>query len=330
MKKNLLRYATISTPILAMYALSPLLIFGIAPTHEVFRISIGMLVNISIVWGINIYITLQFQNIEKWKRYSLSYLLQLVFQFILFFVTDFISVRPELAEKYVVYPVLISISFNAIIILLCNSVENAYKKNMAEIENRELKFQNSEAQKQILLQQLHPHFLFNALSVLKSLIKESPSVAEDYSVKLSEFLRYSAKASEQTTVSLKEELEFTSGYIELQKVRFENTFSFSTNIPAEAMSFKVPVYSIQTLVENAFKHNYFTEKKPLRIRIDYLDNQLRIQNNKVSIKVIERSGLGLANLNQRHKLITGKELQVTETEDLFSVTISLIAAQRTI
>ncbi len=324
MKKNLLRYATISTPILAMYALSPLLIFGIAPTHEVFRISIGMLINISIVWGINIYITLQFQNIEKWKRYSLSYLLQLVFQFILFFVTDFISVRPELAEKYVVYPVLISISFNAIIILLCNSVENAYKKNVAEIENQELKIQNTEAQKQLLIRQLQPHFLFNALSVLKSLIKQNPDVAEDYSIKLSEFLRYSAKASEQTTVSLKEELEFTNGYVELQKVRFENTFTYSVNVPSEILKLHIPVYALQTLVENAFKHNYFTEKNPLNIRVDYHSNQLTIQNNKVSIKVTERSGLGLANLNQRHKLITGKGIEIVETENSFSVTIQLI------
>ncbi len=324
MKKNLLRYAIISTPILAMYALSPLLIFGIAPTHEVLRISIGMLVNISIVWGINIYITLQLQHIEKWKRYSLSYLLQLVFQFILFFVTDFIAVRPELAEKYVVYPVLISISFNAIIILLCNSVENAYKKTVAEIENRELKLQNSEAQKQLLLRQLHPHFLFNSLSVLKSLIKEKPDAAEDYSVKLSDFLRYSAKASIQSLVTLQEELEFTNGYIELQKVRFENTFSFSANIPNEVKNFKVPVYSIQTLIENAFKHNYFTEKNPLNIEVNYGSHKLVVINNKVSIKITERSGMGLVNLNQRHKLITGKEIDIVETDNSFSVTIHLI------
>jgi two-component system, LytTR family, sensor kinase len=325
MKINLLRYAIISTPILAMYALSPLLIFRIAPAHEVFRISIGMLVNISIVWGINIYITLQLQHIEKWKRYSLSYLLQLVFQFILFFVTGFISVRPELAEKYVVYPVLISISFNAIIILLCNSVENAYKKNVAEIENRELKFQNSEAQKQLLLRQLHPHFLFNALSVLKSLIKETPDVAEDYSIKLSEFLRYSAKASEQTTVSLKEELDFTNGYIDLQRVRFENTFSYTVSIPSNALVKKTPVYGLQTLIENAFKHNYFTEKNPLTIEVTYDNNKLTVTNNKVSLKVTERSGMGLVNLNQRHKLITGKEIDIVETENSFSVTIRLIA-----
>lgn len=325
MKRGLLRYAILSTPILAIYALSPVLIFEVTPRPELPTLILGMFVNISIVWSINILITLQLQYIEKWKRYSLSYLFQLLFQLALFFISDFITIKQDLAEKYLSYPILISISFNAVIILLCNSVENAFKKNVAEIENRELKFQNSEGQKQLLLRQLHPHFLFNALSVLKSLIKESPGVAEDYSVKLSEFLRYSAKASEQTTISLKEELEFTNGYIELQKVRFENTFSFSANIPAEAMNFKVPVYSIQTLVENAFKHNYFTEKKPLNIRIDYFNNQLKIQNNKVSIKVTERSGLGLANLNQRHKLITGKEIQITETEDSFSVTLSLIA-----
>jgi two-component system, LytTR family, sensor kinase len=324
MKKSLLRYALLSTPILASYALSPVLIFDVINRSELPTIIVGMFVNISIVWSINILITLRLQKLEKWKRYALSYLFQLLFQLVLFLVSDFIAIRPDLAEKYLSYPVLISISFNAVIILLCNSVENAFKKNVAEIENRELKFQNSEAQKQLLLRQLHPHFLFNALSVLKSLIKEKPDTAEDYSIKLSDFLRYSARASAQTLVSLREELEFTTGYIELQKVRFENTFTFSTSIPSEALSCKVPVYSIQTLVENAFKHNYFTEKNPLTIEVTYDANKLTITNNKVSIKVTERSGTGLANLSQRHKLITGKEIDIVETENSFSVTIHLM------
>lgn len=325
MKRGLLRYAILSTPILAIYALSPVLIFEVAPRPELPTLILGMFVNISIVWSINILITLRLQKLEKWKRYSLSYLFQLLFQLVLFFVSDFITIRPDIAEKYLSYPILISISFNAVIILLCNSVENAFKKNVAEIENRELKFQNSEAQKQLLLRQLHPHFLFNALSVLKSLIKEKPDTAEDYSLKLSDFLRYSAKASAQTQVTLKEELEFTTGYIELQKVRFENTFTFFTSIPSEALNCKVPVYSIQTLVENAFKHNYFTEKNPLTIEVTYDANKLTITNNKVSIKVTERSGTGLVNLSQRHKLITGKEIDIVETENSFSVTIHLMA-----
>lgn len=325
MKRGLLRYAILSTPILAIYALSPVLIFEVAPRPELPTLILGMFVNISVVWSINILITLRLQKLEKWKRYSLSYLFQLLFQLALFFISDFITIRPDIAEKYLSYPILISISFNAVIILLCNSVENAFKKNVAEIENRELKFQNSEAQKQLLLRQLHPHFLFNALSVLKSLIKEKPDIAEDYSIKLSDFLRYSAKASARTLVSLSEELDFTTGYIELQKVRFENTFSFSVSIPKEVMHFKVPVYSIQTLVENAFKHNYFTEKNPLTIEVTYDANKLTITNNKVSIKVTERSGTGLVNLSQRHKLITGKEIDIVETENSFSVTIHLMA-----
>ncbi|MFY8035652.1 MAG: sensor histidine kinase [Cyclobacteriaceae bacterium] len=324
MKKSLLRYALLSTPILAFYALSPVLIFEIEPRPEFPTIIIGMLLNISVVWAINIFITLRLQQLVKWKRYFLSYFLQLLFQVALFFVSDFITVRPDLAEKYLSYPVLISVSFNAVIILLCNSVENAYKKNIAEIENRELKFQNSEAQKQLLLRQLHPHFLFNALSVLKSLIKEKPEAAEDYSIKLSDFLRYSVKASAQTLVTLQEELSFTTGYIELQKVRFENNFSFTLEVPQAALTMQVPVFSIQTLVENAFKHNYFTEKNPLHIRISYADHKLTVENNKASLKVTERSGTGLTNLNQRHQLITGEAIKIEDREQSFSVTITLL------
>jgi two-component system, LytTR family, sensor kinase len=323
-RKALIQNALISTPILAAYAVAPLYIFDKLSFGDFLVANVGLSINICFVWIINIYIALYHQDASNWRKYAFSYLSNFVFQGIFISLPTFMNIGPRIGNTYVAYPVITSIAFNAIILLLCHSASIAQKKTSAELEVQELKFQNVEAQKKILLQQLHPHFLFNALSVLKSLIKEKPEEAELYSVKLSDFLRYSVKAPTQITVPLEEELEFTSGYIELQKARFENSFTFLVDIPKAAGIMKIPVYALQTLVENAFKHNYFTEKKPLHIRILYKNKTLLVTNNKVSLKITERSGTGLTNLNQRHKIITGEELKIEESEENFSVTLQLL------
>lgn len=324
MQKQLIRYAIMSTPILALFALSPLLIFGIITLGGVPSLIGGMLTNILTVWIINILIFIKLPNVSGVKRVLFSYSMEILFQGCFFLITFLGDFQPPIADQYVFYPILISLSFNAIILLLCSSVEQVYKAKRAEAENQELRFQNVEAQKQLLLRQLNPHFLFNSLSVLKSLVHEKPDAAIDYSVKLSDFLRYSIKAARQSTVTLREELDFTLSYIELQKVRFGTSFSFNIQLPDEIMTYKISVYAMQTLVENAFKHNYFTEKNPLQISIHYQNYRLTVRNNKTSIKLTERSGLGLKNLNLRHQLITGQEITILDDDLSFSVTLMLM------
>lgn len=328
MKKKLLQNALISTPILAFYVISPLYIFKVFVFPDFLERVLALCINIFFVWLINIYLSLHYRHYAGWKRVMMSY------GTTLFFTAIFISIpllfKSETpfqeSSQFILYPLITLIGFNAIILLLCNSILIADRKASADIEIQSLKFQNSEAQKRILQQQLHPHFLFNALSVLKSLIRENPREAGSYAVKLSDFLRYSVKAPTQITVPLREELEFTTGYIELQKARFENSFSCNIDIPLNAHELKIPVYALQTLVENAFKHNYFTEKNPMHIDISYHDQMLRVSNNKVSLKITERSGTGLLNLNERHRIITGNEIIVEDCELTFSVTLQLLPA----
>lgn len=327
MKKKLLQNALISTPILTFYVISPLYIFKVFVFPDFTERVLALCINIFLVWLINIYLCLRYRHYSGWKRVMMSYGTTPIFQAV--FISIPLIFKREIpfeGPQFILYPLITLIGFNAIILLLCNSVLIADRKASADIEIQSLKFQNSEAQKRILLQQLHPHFLFNALSVLKSLIRENPREAGSYAVKLSDFLRYSVKAPTQITVPLREELEFTTGYIELQKARFENSFSCNIDIPLNAHEMKIPVYALQTLVENAFKHNYFTEKNPMHIDISYHDQMLRVSNNKVSLKITERSGTGLLNLNERHRIITGNEIIVEDCELTFSVTLQLLPA----
>ncbi len=329
MKKILYKYAIVSSPILAIYGISPFYIFDKFTATTFIGSVIGLSINIFFVWFINIFLTLNYPNLKNWKKIILSYLFNFLFQGTFAIVGRLINLRPNvdkaIVDQYLSHPLVTSIAFNAIILMLCSSIVNSYKKSIAEEEIENLKLQKSEAEKQILLQQLQPHFLFNSLSVLKSLIHDKPDEAENYTLKLSEFLRYSVKAPTEISASLLKELEFTKGYIALQKVRFENAFTFQIDIPTEAMQLKLPVYALQVLVENALKHNHFTEKNPLNIHIQFLNNTLIVKNNKTTNKEnVAVSGTGLINLNQRHVLVTGKEIEIINSENEFNVILNLI------
>jgi two-component system LytT family sensor kinase len=181
-----------------------------------------------------------------------------------------------------------------------------------------------EAQRLMLLQQLQPHFIFNALSTLKSLISEDPSKAEDYTVRLSEFLRYSFQSKNNELVLLADSIKFTEDYVELQKVRFGDSFDCKIDIPEIELQKKVPIYAVQTLVENAIKHNAFNDKNPLFIQILMDGGRLKVINNLIPKKDKTNSGTGLENLNQRYKILANLEIEVNITEDSFIVFINLI------
>lgn len=176
----------------------------------------------------------------------------------------------------------------------------------------------------MLLQQLQPHFLFNTLSTLKSLIMNDSQVAVDYVLKLSEFLRYAQTSTETEKRTLKEELDFTNDYVSLQTTRYDDGFICTINIPAEILYRKVPVFSIQTLVENALKHNRIRSSNPISIEIFYDNTYIVVKNTKLVKPLIQKSGTGLKNLNNRYKLLSEKEIIVEDTHDFFIVKIPLI------
>jgi LytS/YehU family sensor histidine kinase len=253
--------------------------------------------------------------------YGVNLLIRLI---LLTFLSPLDFAKPPIDDKYFSYPIATSFALNAVIIVIMNSILNSYKNANTQRELQEIKLQHSEAQKQVLVQQMQPHFLFNALSNLKSLIAENTVSAQDYVVKLSEFLRYSVEAHHTEVVSLRKELDFTEDYIDLQKVRFENAFTYEVDIPNEVMQYQLPVLALQTLVENIFKHNYFTEKKPLHFTITYKPNEIIVWNRKSSVKLTERSSTGLANLNKRYELIFHKSISIKDADEAFVVIIPLL------
>jgi two-component system, LytTR family, sensor kinase len=323
MNKKLYRAAFISSPIISVVGSVPLVILEQISSSKVFVLWGFLAITILVFWFINIFILSKVKDPYSVKRYVLSFVIVLLIQLVNIFLASRFGIKST-ETKGLIYPLIPAIGINSLILLISNSIILQFEKRNAQLEIQELKVTNLEAQRLILLQQLQPHFLFNALSTLKSLICDDPKSAEDYTVQLSDFLRYSIQAKNTEIVSLEDELAFTQNYIGLQKVRFGDSIKYNMDISKDFLDKKLPVYALQTLVENAIKHNAFTDRKPLTIEVEMEGNRLKISNTLTPKTTQLVSGTGLDNLNQRYKLIAEKQIEILETETHYTVFIPLL------
>lgn len=202
-------------------------------------------------------------------------------------------------------------------------IENANMK----AENAELKMKSLQAEHEKLKNQLHPHFLFNSLTALKSLIRKDPELAESYVVKLSGFLRFSISHNEHNVVPLEEELKFSLSYLEMQKIRFREALCYNVDIPVHQLAYAtLPVFSLQLTLENAIKHNSLTQEQPLTIAISYIEPDWLLVENNIQEKfgADPGSGIGLKNLSDRYKLLIQEDIKVENDADRFRVYLKII------
>ena len=220
---------------------------------------------------------------------------------------------------------LFSVSSNTIILIIQDLMLLREKKAIIESENAQLKIKNIEATYSQLKQQIHPHFLFNSLNTLKTLIRKQPKDAEVYLIKLSDFLRASITLNNENLAKLSDELKFCFDYLELQKGRFGEALKYSVEIPEEVKSGYVPVFSVQHLLENAIKHNVLTIENPLLMEVKYDNNRIIVTNN-VQVKNIpeETTGRGLANLAERYKILSDEEIIFKSDDNHFSVSLKIL------
>lgn len=322
MKRRLHITALITSPIIALYGVSPFYIFQQISFQNFLFIACGTTISVYVVWLVHFFFESKFPNQNRVVRFFATYAVNIALRLV--FVLLPATSKYTSADKYHAFPIITSLVLNAIIMIIMDSIITGYKKSEVESQLQELKYQNIESQKQVLMQQLQPHFLFNALSVLKSLIKENAQQAEEYVTKLSDFLRYTVQSQNQQLVPVKKELQFVEDYIDLQKVRFGEAFSYEIEITEEIQRMEIPVLALQILVENIFKHNNFTDKKPLHFSVKGKNGGINVWNEKTSVRQTERNNTGLSNLNARYMLICNKSVEVRDSENEFEVTIPLI------
>ncbi len=176
-----------------------------------------------------------------------------------------------------------------------------------------------------LKSQIDPHFLFNSLNVLTSLIGENPYRAEKFTTKLSKIYRYVLEQRNKELTPLSEELKFAKTYMELLEMRFEDAVKF--NIPTEVSNADVKIVplSLQLLLENAVKHNVVSSAKPLTITIYEKDGYLLVENNVNPKDSLGKSTkVGLQNISDRYGLISSKNVEITKNNKKFTVRLPLL------
>jgi len=195
-----------------------------------------------------------------------------------------------------------------------------------QVKKEQLERLKAQAELEALKSQVDPHFIFNSLNTLSYLIEEQPVKAKQFNDSLADVYRYILLNKSKKLVMLQEEMHFVYDYFSLLKIRFEDALQLNTDISPEEMNkYLVPPISLQSLIENATKHNEFSVSSPMAICINIKDEVLHVQN-LLHRKTLRRASLktGLQNLAERYMLTTGKALIVTENENSFMVSLPLL------
>lgn len=202
----------------------------------------------------------------------------------------------------------------------------AYTEN--KVKEQKVIAGTASAQFESLKNQIDPHFLFNSLNVLSSLIEENPENAQKFTTSLSKIYRYVLEQKDKELVPVEEELAFAKTYMNLLKMRFENSITFDLPSDYNNPEAKVVPLSLQLLLENTIKHNVVSEQRPLHIKIYIENNYLIVANNLQKKEILqERKGVGLQNIVNRYGLISERKVLVEETQIEFKVKIPILTKQ---
>lgn len=179
-----------------------------------------------------------------------------------------------------------------------------------------------------LKNQLDPHFLFNSLNVLTSLIEEDPKQAQKFTTSLSKVYRYVLEQKNKDLVSVDEELQFAKTYVRLLQMRFEDSIVFEIPEQTTNPEARIVPLSLQLLLENAVKHNVVSPHKPLHIKVFEKNGRLVISNNLQEKSVVKKStGVGLKNIQERYGILSDKKVNIIKSASEFRVELPILTKQ---
>ena len=197
------------------------------------------------------------------------------------------------------------------------------KKSVEEKEM--LKRESLMAQLNALKTQVNPHFLFNNLNTLSSIIPENPKQAVSFVQQLSKVYRHILEVKDEKSISTREELDVLKAYAFLLKTRFGDNLDINIDIPEEKLQKQIVPLSLQILMENAIKHNIISAERPLRINVFTENGNLVVSNNlQMKNQITESTGIGLDNIRNRYLLLGERQMRVIENGADFTVSIPLI------
>ena len=181
-----------------------------------------------------------------------------------------------------------------------------------------------EFQLEALKNQVNPHFLFNSLNTLTTLVHKDPDMAVKLLIQLSDSYRYLLEQKDRKIVEWVTEKQFVKNWLSLQQMRFGSNIQVQIETVENDDFYVVPLV-VQMIVENAIKHNIITADKPLQISIYTQDNYLIVRNNlQIKSSIIKKGNVGLANINMQYELLAGREIVVLKEDGFFTVKLPMI------
>lgn len=274
---------------------------------------------------------LKFNFSKKIYHYLIKFLVTSIFAFLLTAVCNFLkvtfsySIVDESVNRIVIARgLMLNLCFFFIIALM----EAIGSMRQYEMEISELKRSNQEAQLQQLKNQISPHFFFNSLNTLKSMIEDNDKDSVDFILKLSFIYRQFLKDHDKPLATLKEELDFASAYFSVLNARFEGALNVNYSLQDKFMQHKIPVFALQVIIENIIKHNKISSQKPIDILIstNETSSSLSIRNTIITKSKIEESNkIGLNNIRSRYMLLGVDTFNYHSDSSNFIVELPLLA-----
>jgi sensor histidine kinase YesM len=245
--------------------------------------------------------------------------INLLFFFILSQELDLRRISDDILESTV-----IAMGITILIMLIIYSISFFKSWRQAAINMEILKKESILSKYEILKNQVNPHFLFNTLNALTSLIYEDRDKAVQFINKFSDVYRYVLDSKDKEVVTIGEELEFVRAFLFLLESRYEE--NISVDLPHQTIQGYIPPMALQLLVENAVKHNVISDENPLHLKIVYSENELVVENNITELKQnhSHQAGLGLNNIVSRYEILTGRAVRIENDGRIFRVGLPVL------
>jgi two-component system LytT family sensor kinase len=216
---------------------------------------------------------------------------------------------------------------NLTVYMFLHVLYQSHANRLIGIELERTKADHLSAQYELLKQQVNPHFLFNSLNTLKSMVDVSDPNTGNFIIKLADFYRFTLEHRKANLIPVAEELDTLKAYLYLLKARFEEGIHLEIDLLPDHLAGFIPPFTLQLLAENCIKHNVVSLEHPLSIRL-YSSNGCIVMENSLQLKRAAQPSLkvGLNNISDRYRHFTSKPVSINTQNSLFTVTLPAIYA----